>query len=93
MESATSWKEGRFLLMGHMNLHQSLICNAPHDIFKTGFIFHIMTECGNMIHWPKNKDERFSTFPNKRKKESNRLTLTVTEIHPMTYGQGQGYRF
>ena len=21
------------------------------------------------------------------------LTLTVTEIHPMTYGQGQGYRF
>ena len=22
-----------------------------------------------------------------------RLTLTVTEIHPMTYGQGQGYSF
>ena len=21
------------------------------------------------------------------------LTLTVTEIHPMTYGQGQGYHF
>ena len=21
------------------------------------------------------------------------LTLTVTQIHPMTYGQGQGYRF
>ena len=21
------------------------------------------------------------------------LTLTVTEIHPVTYGQGQGYRF
>ncbi len=23
----------------------------------------------------------------------NGLTLTVTEIHPMTYGQSQGYRF